>query len=159
MMLHPPVVHFAVALPVVAALFGLVYLFQRGEGMSKLSTRLLVVAAVAVIAAWFTGSQGGPDVYPLLSEAGQGELKEHKQLGTYLAIAFGVIAVIKFAGCWLKNFAAEALAVLLLLGATAAIFAQGKEGGELVYEHGAGVEKYSDGMDCLEDPSMFIEEE
>ena len=159
MMLHPPMAHFAIALPVVAAVFSLLYLFVRSEGMSKMSTRLLVVAAVAVIGAWYTGSQAGPDVYPLLSPGGQEELKEHKELGEYLAVAFGIIAVLKFAGCQMRKFGLEALAAVLLLIATAGIFVQGKHGGELVYEYGAGVEKYSDGMDCLDDPEMYLEEE
>ncbi len=157
-MLHPAAAHFAIVLPVVASIFGLIYLFTRSEGMSKISSRLLVFAALGVIAAWYTGSQAGPDAYPLLSDEGQHELIEHKTLGLYLAIAFGVIAVIKFIGCQLKKFGIEALAILLLLGATAVTFVQGKDGGELTYEYGAGVEKHADGLDCLENPGDYIEE-
>lgn len=158
-MLHPAAAHFAIALPVVASVFGLIYLFTRSEGMSKISTRTLVFAALGVIAAWYTGSQAGPDVYPLLSDEGQKELIEHKTLGLYLAIAFGVIAVIRFVGCKMNKFAIEALATVLLLGATVMTFAQGKEGGELTYEYGAGVEKHADGLDCLENPDDYIEAE
>lgn len=136
MLLHPPMAHFAIALPVVAAVFGVIYLFNRSEGMSKLSSRMLVVAALAVIAAWYTGSNAGPEIFKYLSAAGKQELLEHKQLGMYLAIAFGIIAVIKFIGCQLKKFALEAVAIVLMLGATAMIFVQGKDGGEIVYEHG-----------------------
>ena len=158
-MLHPATAHFAIVLPIVASVFGLIYLFTRSEGMSKISSRLLVFAALGVIAAWYTGSQAGPDVYPMLSEEGQHELVEHKTLGLYLAIAFGIIAVIKFVGCRMNKFVIEAVAVVLLVGATAAVLAQGKDGGELTYEYGAGVEKHADGLDCLENPDDYIEEE
>lgn len=158
-MLHPAAAHFAIVLPIVASVFGLIYLFTRSEGMSKISSRVLVFAALGVIAAWYTGSEAGPDVYPLLSDEGQHELLEHKAMGLYLAIAMGVIALIKFAGCKLNKFAIEAVAIVLLLGATVMTLSQGKDGGELTYEYGAGVEKHADGLDCLENPSDYVEED
>ncbi len=136
MLLHPPVVHFAIVLPVVASLFGLIYLFKRDERWSKYSSRATLIAALAIIAAWYTGSKAGPEIYAFLSEGGKEELLEHKALGAYLAIAFGAIALLKMLGCKMKQFAVEAIAVLLLLGATAVTFAQGKDGGEIVYEYG-----------------------
>ena len=135
-MLHPATVHFAMVLPLVAAVFGLIYLIKRDEAMSKLSSRVTVIAAIAMIVAWYTGSQAGPEVYDYLSESGQHELLEHKTLGLYLAIAMGIIALLKFIGCQLRNFMLEALAIVLLLGATAVTFAQGKDGGEIVYNYG-----------------------
>ncbi len=158
-MLHPATAHFAIVLPIVASVFGLIYLFTRSEGMSKISSRVMLFAALGVIAAWYTGSQAGPDAYPLLSDEGQRELLEHKALGLYLAIAFGIIALIKLVGCKLNKFVVEAVAIVLLLGATAAVLNQGKDGGELTYEYGAGVDKHADGLDCLENPDDYIEEE
>ncbi len=158
-MLHPATAHFAIVLPIVASVFGLIYLFTRSEGMSKISSRVMLFAALGVIAAWYTGSQAGPDAYPLLSDEGQRELLEHKALGLYLAIAFGIIALIKLVGCKLSKFVVEAVAIVLLLGATAAVLNQGKDGGELTYEYGAGVDKHADGLDCLENPDDYIEEE
>ena len=48
----------------------------------------------------------------------------------------GIIALLKVIGCRAKIFALEALAVILLLGATGTIFLQGKHGGEIVYNYG-----------------------
>ena len=158
-MLHPATAHFAIVLPIVASVFGLIYLFTRSEGMSKISSRVMLFAALGVIAAWYSGSQAGPDAYPLLSDEGQHELLEHKALGLYLAIGFGLIAVLKLVGCKMNKFALEAVAIILLLGATGATLLQGKHGGELTYEYGAGVDKHADGLDCLENPDDYIEEE
>jgi uncharacterized membrane protein len=130
-------------LPVVASVFGVIYLFTKSEGMSKISTRVTLIAALAMIGVWYTGSQAGPQIYDYLSEVGKHELIEHKTLGLYLAIAMGVIALLKMVGCKAKKFGIEALAVILLLGATATTFAQGKMGGELVYNYGMPFKAYS----------------
>jgi len=159
MMLHPATAHFAIVLPIVASIFGLIYLYTRSEGMSKISSRILVFAALGVIAAWYTGSQAGPDAYPLLSDDGQHVLLEHKALGLYLVIAFSVITVIKLVGCKMNKFVIEAVSIVLLLVATVATLNQGKAGGELTYIFGAGVENHADGLDCLENPDDYIEEE
>lgn len=136
MMLHPATVHFAMVLPVVASAFGVIYLFNRSEGMSKIAARLTVIAAIAMIGVWYTGSQAGPEIYKFLSEAGKHELQEHKGLGLYLAISMAIISVMQFIGCRAKKFGLEALAIVLLIVATATTFVQGKHGGEIVYEHG-----------------------
>ena len=142
MMLHPATAHFAIALPVVASVFSLIYLFTRSEGMSKVASRTAFVAALAMIAAWYTGNQAGPEIYDYLSPDGQKELLEHKGFGLYLAIGMSVVALLRMAGCRLKNFAIEVVATLLIFAVTAATFAQGKEGGEIVYEHGMPFKAY-----------------
>ena len=110
--------------------------------MSKISSRLTLLAALAMAAAWYSGNQAGPEIYSFLSPEGKEELMEHKALGLYLAIAMGIIAILKMAGCYMKKFAIEALAVVLLLGATVVTFAQGKDGGEIVYNHGMPFKSY-----------------
>ena len=142
MMLHPASVHFAMVLPLVAATFGVVYLVIKTESMSKISSRLTLIAAIAMIGVWYTGNQAGPQIYEYLSEAGKHELLEHKELGLYLAIAMGIIAILKIIGCRMKKFALEALAVVLLLGVTATTFLQGKDGGEIVYNYGMPFKAY-----------------
>lgn len=161
MMLHPASAHFAMVLPVVASVFGLIYLFSRSESMSKLSARSAVVAAIAMIGVWYTGSQAGPLIYKFLDPAGQHELLEHKELGLYLAIAMSVVAVIQFIGCQSKKFSIQALGVLLTFGVMFTTFLQGKHGGELVYDHGkpfqmTQLEKY---INTDEDLDMADDEE
>lgn len=142
MLLHPPLAHFAIALPVVTAVFGLLFLITRKEGLSKITARMLVVTALVMIAAWYTGSKAGPEIFDYLSKDGKHELIEHKNLGLYLAIAFSVIAVLQFLGCQLKKFAIQAVAILLLFAATAMVFVQGKDGGEIVYNYGMPFKAY-----------------
>ncbi len=143
MMLHPATAHFAMVLPIVASVFGLIYLFTKSEGMSKISSRTTLFAALAMLGVWYTGNEAGPQIYDFLSEQGQHELIEHKTLGLYLAIAMGVIALLKIAGCKMKKFGLEVLAVILLFIVTAITFAQGKMGGELVYNYGMPFKSYT----------------
>ncbi len=141
-MIHPASVHFAMVLPVVATTFGLIYLVTKKEGVSKIAARATLVAAFAMIAAWYTGNQAGPEIFDYLSKEGKEELLEHKSLGLYLAIAMGVIALIQIAGCRLKKFGLEALAIILLIGAMTTTFLQGKHGGEIVYNYGMPFKDY-----------------
>jgi len=159
-------VYFPIVLPVVASVFGLIYLLTRTEGMSKISSRTTLIAALAMIGVWYTGSEAGPDIYDYLSSGGKEELLEHKELGLYLAIAMPIIALIKFLGCKMKKFALEAVSIVLLLGVTVTTFAQGKMGGELVYNYGMPFKAYMiqdtlkeavNAVEDTEDPDEKIE--
>jgi len=158
MMLHPATAHFAMVLPVVASVFGLAYFISRTETMSKISARTALVAAIAMVGVWYTGSQAGPQIFDFLDEAGKHELLEHKQLGLYLAIAMSVVALIQMAGCKLRKFGLQSLGIILTIVVMGVTFLQGKHGGELVYEHGkpfqmTQLEKFmsSDDLDMADD--------
>jgi len=142
MMIHPATAHFAMVLPVVASAFGVAYMISRTETMSKILARTTLVAALAMIAAWYTGNQAGPQIFDYLSEAGKHELLEHKELGLYLAIAMGIIALLQIIGCKLQKFGIQVLATLLLIGAMFTTFLQGKHGGEIVYNYGMPFKAY-----------------
>jgi len=89
-----------------------------------------------MIGVWYTGNEAGPLIYKYLSEEGKQVLMDHKTLGLYLAIEMGVIALLSIAGCKMKKFILQAVAIILLLAVTMTTFFQGKMGGELVYNYG-----------------------
>ena len=158
MMIHPATVHFAMVLPVVASVFGLIYLFTKSEIFAKISSASFIFAALAMGVVWYTGSHAGPEVYKYLSKAGQATLIEHKQLGLYLAIAMAIITLIKVIGCRMKNFALQALAIFLLLGATATTLYQGKMGGQIAYNYGMPFKSYMT-MDSLNEANKAADDE
>lgn len=158
MMIHPATAHFAMVLPVVASAFGLAYLINKQEIFSKITSIAMFFTALAMGVVWLTGSQAGPEIYDYLSEAGQHELVEHKELGLYLAIAMAIIFLLKAVGCKTKIFALEALSIVLLLGATATTFLQGKDGGEIVYNYGTPFKSYMI-LDTLQEASATAAEE
>ena len=159
MMLHPALAHFAVALPVISLVLGLVYLLKPTELMSKVSTRFLAFTALFMVAAYFTGKEDGMEVYKFLAAEGKQLLLQHKDYGTYLAIALPIVAIIKIFGTLKNNFKAEVLAVVLLAVVTAGTFYQGKIGGELTYTYGAHVKDHSEGRACLAENAMDDDEE
>ena len=158
-MLHPATAHFAVVLPIISLILGMAYLIKPSELMSKISTRFMVFATIFMVAAFFSGKSDGSEVYPLLSDAGAALLISHKDFGLYLVLAMAAATIVKFYGCFKKVLKAEIFAIILVAIVAGGVIYQGKMGGELVYTHGAHVEKHSDGMDCLADPEDFIEEE
>jgi uncharacterized membrane protein len=148
-MLHPAAAHFAISLPIIALVLGLLYLFKPTDVMSKVSTRFLAFAAIFVVTAYFTGKNDAKEVFEFLSSDAKGVLVEHAKLGLYLAISMTAVALIKMFGCYKKMFKVELLAVVLLAVLSAGILSQGKMGGELTYGYGAHVSGYAEGKACL----------
>lgn len=158
MMIHPATVHFAIVLPVVASVFGIVYLINREELFSKISTILILFTALAMAGVWYSGSIAGPEIYDFLSKAGQNTLVQHKELGLYLAISMGLVALLKIIGCKVKKFFLEAIAIIALIVITLATFVQGNMGGELVYNHGTPFKSFMI-MDTLHETAEAVNEE
>jgi uncharacterized membrane protein len=156
-MLHPAAAHFAIALPIISLVLGLVYIYKPSELMSKLSTRFMVFAALFLIAAFFTGKADAALAFESLSSEGQNLLKEHKELGLYLVLSMVLAAIVKFLGCYKKFFKLEMLAVLMVALISAGILYQGKLGGEVTYTHGANVKNHADGLTCIEDPEFYLD--
>jgi len=158
LLMHPPIIHFLIAIPVIVLLLELVNLILRKRAIGTTSFFLLILTVVAAVAAYLTGSVDGKEAYPLLSDMAQSELKEHKLLGTYLLIFSVVVLVFKILSSATKKGIIKALYMLLLIGFVAGLFYQGKEGGDLVYKYGVNVEKVQDLESDLDDAKEEIEE-
>jgi len=145
---HPPLVHFAIVLPIMIVLLELVNIIvkmgetpeePKGRGVSTLSFLLILAMVVIFSVAYLSGSVDGKAAWTALGSDGQAELKEHKLIGTYLV--YGSIVLLFFK---IVSFAGAKSRVFLLLLAIAfagATLKQGKDGGELVYKYGANVSK------------------
>jgi len=153
-LLHAPVDHFAIALPVMILLLELLNLFLRKRAISGLSFFLIFLTVAVTVAAYFTGLVDGKEAYPALSEAAKETLREHKTLGTYLMLGTGVLLFFKLLSMLTSKGIMKALYLLLLIVYVVGIFEQGKEGGELVYTHGANVEQ----VKVLDDKIFDLEE-
>lgn len=154
-LLHPPVDHFAIALPIVVLLIEFINVFIKKRSLSVLSLFLVIAMVIAAIGAYLTGSVDGKEAYPLLNEMGQSELKEHKLLGTYIMLFSGVVLLFKLGSMIMSNGLAKAFYLLILALFVAGVLKQGKEGGELVYEFGANVEM----VKTLDDEKFDLQEE
>jgi len=156
-LLHPSIDHFAIVLPVIVLLLEFYNLFAKRKSIGVFSFILLLLTVVVFAATYFTGLVDGKEAFDLLPQEGQDALKEHKLLGTYLLLGSLALLFFKLLAMTGKKLL-KVLFFLVLLGFIVVTFEQGKDGGELVYKHGANVERVKvlddrlfDAQDALED--------
>jgi len=162
-LMHPPIAHFIIALPIIVLLLEIINLFAKKRAIGLVSFFLIILTSVAAVAAYLTGTVDGKEAWDFLSQAGQSELKEHKLFGTYLMLASAILLLFKLLSAMIQRGLMKGLFLLILIVFVAGILKQGKEGGELVYTHGANVKlvKTMDGelFDCKDDLSDYVAEE
>ena len=154
-LMHPVVVHFVIAIPIVVLLLEIINIFVKKRTIGVVSFFLLALVTVASAAAYLTGSIDGKEVYSLLNEAGQSELKSHKILGIYLMLASAIVLLFKLLSSMIRRGLMKGLYLLVLVFFIFGILKQGKEGSELVYKYGANVEA----VKILDDKTFNIKEE
>lgn len=160
-LLHPAIVHFAIAIPIVVLLLEIINIFFKKRALSLFSLFLILVIAVVVVGAYFTGSTDGKETFSALSSAGQAELKEHKLLGTYIVYGSIALIFIKLLFMLFSNIIARLFFVLILIGFTAVTLEQGHDGGDLVYKYGANnqaIEDVKSDKDDLKDELDELQE-
>ena len=138
--LHPIADHFSVALLIVAVLIDLV----ASAAPTRLWLRytaltLMILGALSAGASYATGDLEADRIWNALGQPAREVLHRHAELGEFLAIGFGVLALWRIllqafgfmAGTrWL--YLIIAVAGICVLGYSAHL------GGELVYDYGAG---------------------
>lgn len=148
---HPAVVHFAIAIPILVLLFEVVNTFAKKRALSVSSLLMLILLVVVALGAYLSGGVDGKVVGETLSGDAMETLKEHKMLGLYIVYASAVVLIFKLLSMLLNAGVVRFLFILILIGYTAMSLYQGKEGGELVYKHGAHVAKAKELDDKLFD--------
>jgi uncharacterized membrane protein len=138
-LMHPPVAHFIIALPVIILLLEVINLIAKKRAIGVTSFFLLVLTVAAAVAAYLTGSVDGKAAWDILTQDGQTALKAHKLFGTYLLFASAIVVLFKLISVMIQRGLTKAVYLLILIIFVAGILKQGKEGGELVYTHGANV--------------------
>lgn len=139
--LHPAVVHFPVALAVLAPLVALAALVAIARGWMPARTWLAVVALQALLvgATWLAVETGEAQEERVEPAVGERVLEAHEEgAERFLGLSVAALAV---AGLGLLRGRAGAVGragmVVAATGLLAAAAAVGHSGGELVYRHGA----------------------
>lgn len=137
--LHAMIVHFPVALILVAFLSELIGLILKKEFYLQASLYILVLAALAAIAAYLTGDAAGEGMDGGSLQRALGSHEEAATFTLWLTIAAAgakiALYLVKKEMRWLK-----VLTFALLLAAAGSVARTGYLGGELVFKHAAGVE-------------------
>jgi len=138
--LHAQVDHFSVALLIVAVLIDLVAsLAPTRIWLRYTALTLMILGAIAAGASFLTGGAEADRIWNALGQPAKDVLKTHAQLGEYLAITFGVLAVWRIL-LQVAGFMAGSRMIYLIVAIVAIIVLgyQSHLGGVLVYDYGAG---------------------
>jgi uncharacterized membrane protein len=157
-LLHPPIDHFLIALPVVVLLIEVINVLLKRRVLSGLSLFLIILSVFAALGAYLTGVTDGSEAAPLLGDEAKKELLEHKLLGTYLMLFSGVLFLFKVISMLSSKAIYKVVYIALLIVFVAGLFKQGEEGGELVYEYGLNVEHVKDLDDRVYELEEALEE-
>ena len=127
---HPPVVHFAIALPVALLVIDLYYRFKKiqPDGLHSLFTYLSVLA---VVGGTISGIIAHEPIEDILYQIPSFEI--HEYLGLFLTPLFLALGVVRFLidkKPVFRNVFTVLLVLLVIL-----LFYQGILGGKIVYEH------------------------
>ena len=136
--LHPVVDHFSVALLFVAVLIDL-FASPTRLWLRYTAVLLMILGALAAGGSFLTGGMEADRIWNALGQPARDVLHRHAQLGEYLAIAFGVLAIWRL---MIQSFGFMAglrpIYIIVALLAIVVLGYQSHLGGVLVYEYGAG---------------------
>ena len=138
-MIHPLLVHFSIALPIVIIILEIINLFTKRRTLGVLSFAFMVLLTIVLLMAYMTGVTDGQLAKELLSPEAKDALVAHKQLGIYIFYASVILMLFKLFSIVVRKTIMRVLFLVVLLVFTAAIFNEGKKGGELVYQYGVNV--------------------
>ena len=136
--LHPVVDHFSVALLFVAVLIDL-FASPNRLWLRYTAVLLMILGALAAGGSFLTGGMEADRIWNALGQPARDVLHRHAQLGEYLAIAFGVLAIWRLMIQSLGFMAgSRPIYIIVALLAIATLGYQSHLGGVLVYDYGAG---------------------
>ncbi len=137
---HPLIVHFPVALLVIAVLADFLSLIlKRYDWIRPAALWLYVFGALGTVAAYITGKQAADIVnfpapsYPVISK--------HADLALYTMLFFSIYALIRLLFAWRKWDQRTAVSIVLFIVAAAGlglVQQTAEHGGELVFRYGVG---------------------
>ncbi len=137
--LHAMIVHFPIALVLVAFVSELAGLLLKKKFYSQASLYLLVMAALGAVAAYLSGDAAGEGM-----DGGslQQALEVHELAATFTLWLTVAAAGAKIGLVFLKKEIRwlKVVAFILLLAASGSVARTGYLGGQLVFKHAAGVE-------------------
>ena len=141
--LHPPFVHFVIALPLVALFSQLTYLGTGNITYSKASIRIMAFALLTSFFAVFSGIIDAQEAVRThtITENALPILNSHRNFGFFVVVIFFVTTTIKWFAISKRSLSLEKFSVVLIILVIAMSLYQGKQGGSLVYAYGTGISK------------------
>ncbi len=140
MQIHPVVDHFTVSLLMVGVLVDLVgSLAPTRTWIRSMALSLMILGAIAAASSYLTGDLEADRIWKALGPDAKSILHRHAQIGEYMAITFGILALWRiFIGAF--SFMEGSRPIYLMIAVLASfVLGYGAHlGGDLVYNYGAG---------------------
>ena len=138
--IHPVLVHFPIAIILLAVLMDLLNFFLPDKWWDDLkSTILYGIGTVSAIAAYYTGTLAADSVF--LPSGAQSVLNEHADWALWTVWFFGIYAVLRILLHWYQKMDQKTirigLFVIVLIGVFF-LYETGDHGAEMVFGYGAG---------------------
>ncbi len=133
-LIHPMIVHFAIALPIIWLLLELINLIAKRKILSGITLFFAFLTIFIFFGAYLTGKADAS-----LSNINLETLKLHKNVGIYLVYGSLALLIIKFFSFIIQKSAMKILFIFSLIVFIAVTIFEGKKGGELVYQYGVNV--------------------
>jgi uncharacterized membrane protein len=140
--LHPPFVHFVVALPVIALFSQFTYMVTKDKAYSKAALRII---AFALLASIFSVISGLSDVQKILEnhtivQDGINILNNHKIFGFIVVAILLATSLTKWFAISKDSPSLENISLILIIISLSVSLYQGRSGGTLVYKYSAGID-------------------
>ncbi|MBU1680627.1 MAG: hypothetical protein KKD86_17525 [Bacteroidetes bacterium] len=161
--IHPIIVHFPIALLIVAVFFHFLSLFFKKPGwLSKTTMSLYVIGSLSSIAAFFSG-RAAADSLDLPSNV-INTLTDHADWAEYTMWFFGLFTIVYiifwlFEEKYFKNFAAYIKPFLFIFGFSGLflVYQTGDNGAKMVYGYGLGTGNIKEEIDKPKDGNSKTE--
>lgn len=141
--LHPPIVHFAVALIIIGVIFDILGFIFRNDSLKHAGFWTIIMGAVAVWGAAISGHQAEELVEEAVKGTGAYQLLEqHEEFGEILPWIVSVLGLFRLFLHFKKHNLLFGLYLIAGLVVAGMIGFQGRIGGKLVYEYGVGVKTF-----------------
>jgi uncharacterized membrane protein len=140
--MHPPFVHFVVALPVVALFSQFTYMVTKDKAYSKAATRIIAFALLVSLFAVLSGLSDAEKVVDAnrILQEGVNVLNNHKIFGFVVVAILFVTTLTKWFALSKNSSRLEYLSIALIILASMTSLYQGRSGGSLVYQYAGGID-------------------
>ena len=140
--MHPPFVHFVVALPFVALFSQFTYMVTKDKAYSKAATRIIAFALLVSVFAVLSGLSDAEKIMNSNTtlQDGVNVLNNHKIFGFVVVAILFVTTLVKWFALSKNSSRLEYLSIALIIIVFMTTLYQGRSGGSLVYQYAGGID-------------------
>lgn len=140
--IHPPFVHFVIALPIIALFSQFTYLVTKDKAYSKAALRIIAFALLTAIFSVITGISDAQKVmenHTIINE-GIDVLNNHKIVGFIVLFILFITSLSKWFAISKDSSSLETISLVLIIISLIVTLYQGRSGGTLIYKYSAAID-------------------